>query len=198
MNIKKRHYKVIVFERLHSTQAWAKINVDSFDRSVCTVVVARNQPDGYGKQQARWFFWPGNIAVSLCLFSDRVLQRELPLFVAGSVVKALEPISLQIKYPNDIIAEGKKLAGILVDVDYNANSIIAGVGLNVNATQKELASVDQPATSLLCMTGRYFDVDAVIENIVRQFIFDFQVLEEKGSDALWDYIKSRQTLNHPR
>ena len=96
----------------------------------------------------------------------------LPLAVGLAVAQAIaalpawqaSPPRLSIKWPNDVLAEGRKLAGILCE--RNGDTVIAGIGLNVN--QIEFApELSARAVSLAQLAGRPFDRAAVLEAVLK-------------------------------
>ena len=120
-------------------------NADARDGRPGDVFAADFQTAGRGRLDHRWLAPPGvNLMFSAVL---DVAGREpaevatLPLAVGLAVAQALaslpawqaSPPRLAIKWPNDVLAEGRKLAGILCE--RNGDAVIAGIGLNVNQTE---------------------------------------------------------------
>lgn len=165
-------FNYIVFDTLPSTQLWAKKHIDEFDKTSFTIVVAYKQSKGYGRRFTEWLSWEGNVAISICFFSSYKIQR-LPLaqIIAQSVVATFPSIPLTMKYPNDIMFDNKKVGGVIVDVDFDKKSVIAGLGLNVNATNC-LRKVDIPATSLALICNSNFDLKRVINRLVKRVAQD--------------------------
>lgn len=125
-------------------------------------IVAECQTGGRGRRQRYWHSPAGgNIYLSLGWRFERedAGLSSLPLVVAISVCGALERTGLTghgIKWPNDILVNGEKLAGILVEMQSNGTGpalAVIGIGLNVRMpepTEKEAASViDRPWTDLV-------------------------------------------------
>jgi len=123
------------------------------------VVVADAQTSGRGRLGRQWFSPPGtNLYVSVLLRPDvnPVRVPQVSLIGALSVVRAvhrLHPgLELGVKWPNDVLLGGRKLAGILcemaAEIDH-VHHLILGVGLNVNVTREQLpAEVADSAVSL--------------------------------------------------
>ncbi len=104
-------------------------------------------------------------------------ETALSLRVGLAVVRALDSVAPEvgtlIKWPNDILAGGQKLGGILCERVRGA--VLVGVGVNLNQTRRELpAGLAPPATSLLLQTGR----SACRAQALRQIVAELQ--------ALWD------------
>ena len=116
-----------------------------------TVVIAEEQTAGLGRHGHSWHSEAGGgIYCSIVLSPAPVLTLALGLAVADAIA-GVTGIACDLRWPNDVMLGGKKVAGILVQlVDRRA---IAGIGINVNqeAFPEELAAV---ATSLRMWTGR--------------------------------------------
>ena len=86
--------------------------------------------------------------------------------VLAETLITLTKIKLRIKWPNDILVKGKKLAGILTEISTEmdaVNYIVVGLGLNVN-TPKFPAEIRGIATSILIETGEFFSRVILIRN----------------------------------
>lgn len=89
-----------------------------------------------------------------------------PLIAGLAVVRAVAPLlpcAVTVKWPNDVLVDGRKLAGILCE--RNGPCVIVGIGLNVNQTAfpPEIAA---RATSLANLAGRVFDREAVLRRVL--------------------------------
>lgn len=136
------------------------------DRQHAHAVLADRQTGGRGRRQRNWHSPPGgNIYLSLGWWfrmNDWPLST-LPLVVAVAVCRALGRSGLQehgIKWPNDILVGGRKLAGILVELQSAGSGpalAIIGVGLNVRMPQAGetglAALIDRPWTDLASALG---------------------------------------------
>ena len=136
------------------------------DRQHAHAVLADRQTGGRGRRQRNWHSPPGgNIYLSLGWWfrkNDWPLST-LPLVVAVAVCRALGRSGLQehgIKWPNDILVGGRKLAGILVELQSAGSGpalAIIGVGLNVRMPQAGetglAAVIDRPWTDLTSALG---------------------------------------------
>lgn len=119
--------------------------------------LANTQSRGRGRRGHAWYSPPGdNLYVSFVL-RPRLSARDTPplALAAGlAVVDAVRPLlsgdSLRIKWPNDVLLDGKKLAGILVEaqvVGERAASVVIGIGVNVH-TREFPSDLSSLATSL--------------------------------------------------
>ena len=168
-------------------------NADARDGRPGDVFVADFQTAGRGRLDHRWLAPPGvNLMFSAVL---DVAGREpaevatLPLAVGLAVAQALaslpswqaSPPRLSIKWPNDVLAEGRKLAGILCE--RNGDSVIAGIGLNVNQTAFAPELVAH-AVSLAHLAGRPFDRAAVLEAVLKSLAAVYARWRANGFAAL--------------
>lgn len=147
-----------------------------------TVVVAEEQTGGRGRLERHFFspkekgIWFSVILRPQCLAKD---APKFTLMAAVAVARAMERFNLraEIKWPNDIMYDGRKLVGILTEMSAeigHVNYIVVGIGINVNCSRAEFPeSIREIATSLSEIAG---------ENLSRTKFFR-AVLEE--FDALY-------------
>ncbi len=121
-----------------------------------TLVWAGEQTAGRGRRGRTWLSPPGNLYLSLVLRPAGAPSRAAQLgFVAalglGDALAALTgpAMKLRYKWPNDLLADGRKLAGILLESENAASDrvdfVVAGIGVNIVAAPED---VEYPATSL--------------------------------------------------
>jgi BirA family biotin operon repressor/biotin-[acetyl-CoA-carboxylase] ligase len=134
------------------------------------VVITDRQTQGRGRRGAAWFSPPGeSLAFSVLLRPDppKALWPRLALVAGLAVAEALEesiPL-VGIKWPNDVWAGGKKIAGILVEA--GRDFAVVGIGLNVN-TRAFPAEVAGTATSLALESGGEVSRKEVLSAIIRR------------------------------
>lgn len=126
-----------------------------------TLVVAEEQTGGRGRLGRAWHSPPGGLWFSLILrppvspAATQSLPVLLSLAVTDGVAAFLLP-SVEVKWPNDIVYQGKKVGGILVELGAEAEAVhfvVAGIGLNVNITSFP-APLEKTATSLQKIAGK--------------------------------------------
>nr|HID58149.1 biotin--[acetyl-CoA-carboxylase] ligase [Desulfobacterales bacterium] len=144
-----------------------------------TLVLAESQTSGRGRRGRNWFSPPGvGLYVSLIALPDISVSQAtcLSLGTAVAVARAVEDVcglKVDIKWPNDLLLKGKKLGGILVEINGDierVNSIVIGIGLNVN-NRKELfpPSLQHNATSLFMATGKSVDRISLLQALLERF-----------------------------
>lgn len=184
--------EVVSFQTLDSTSRylWQQA-LDGAPHGL--VVVADQQLSGRGRRGREWHSPAGlnlyfSILLRPCLQLEQVPQ--LSLVTAAAMWKALadECPGLQIKWPNDLLCDSRKLAGILSEMKPGAETpefVIVGVGLNVNALVSDFpAELQGLVTSLSCECGRNFDLSELLDRILREFaLFEKRFYREglKGS-----------------
>ena len=161
-------YPLVLLDHVDSTNDTAKA-LARRGAAHGTVVVAESQGSGRGRLGRSWHSPPGlNLHVSVVIRPSLPIERVslLTLVAAVALACALEEqgIESEIRWPNDVMVEGRKLAGVLTELDTMGDGgpvVILGIGINCNAGPgdfpPELADV---ATSLAQVLGG--DVDRAV------------------------------------
>ena len=162
------------------------------------VVSAGEQTAGKGMGSNSWESEVGkNLTFSLAVdmgFLPAESQFQLSKAVPLGIIEVLDDVlpseKLSIKWPNDIYYESHKLAGILINSTIKANMMdvsIIGIGLNVN----QMRFHDWPThpVSLKMITGKTYDLQALLEHIAEHIIKKVEQLEANPSVIEQDYLK---------
>ena len=130
------------------------------------LVIAEEQSQGRGRRGRTWFSPHSQGIYATVILRPLIPLSETPkltLLAAVAAAEALETqtgLPIRIKWPNDILANGRKLAGILTEIGTEMDAVdfaVIGMGLNVNVPQASFPSdLRYPATSILIETGRPF------------------------------------------
>lgn len=166
--------KLIKLSAIDSTNLYLKKIASKSPCENYTVVQAEFQENGRGQMGTVWSSEYGkNLTFStLILFDNFKIEDQFYLSMAVSlgVLKVLKQHlsqKLSIKWPNDILAEGDKVAGILIENMLSSNLIkksVIGIGLNVNQTN---FPVEIPyVTSLKKLSGTDFNIEDLLEEII--------------------------------
>lgn len=163
--------RLLVFNTLKSTNEWALGHLDFCRHG--DVIWAIRQTTGRGRLSRSWWT-PDDKGLTLSVVLTQLKQDEVILVLcqgaALSVRDALETYSVHgnLKWPNDVVVNGKKIAGILAETDFNQNSVVLGIGLNVNVDREnfETVSLDRFATSMLVEKGHPFNIYNVRTSLV--------------------------------
>ncbi|WP_110112370.1 biotin--[acetyl-CoA-carboxylase] ligase [Bacillus sp. CGMCC 1.16541] len=140
-----------------------------------TVVVAEQQTAGRGRLDRVWHSPKGTGVWMSVILRPTVPPQHAPqltLLTAVAVVQSIQEvtgISPQIKWPNDILIEGKKAVGILTEMQADADrihSVIIGIGINVNQQKEDFSdSIKEIATSLAVEKGETINRAALMQAI---------------------------------
>ena len=138
---KRVHY----FEEIDSTQNFAQ-QIASHKKENGAIIIAEKQTTGRGRLDRKWTSPKGGITFSIIIHpkfdvSSSTLVPILSAVALSKSIKSVLGIETEVKWPNDITMNGKKVAGILVDASFQANSIdylILGIGINFDIDAKKL------------------------------------------------------------
>ncbi len=125
-----------------------------------TLVTASEQTAGRGRQGRTWLARPGSAVLMSVVLRDP--PESLPLAAAVAVAEAV-PADCLIKWPNDVLLDGRKLAGILVEGRPQEGWAVLGIGLNVSTPAADFpAELSDIATSLAAVLGEAPDTEEVL------------------------------------
>lgn len=160
---------VLRFDELPSTNDHAATLARDPDADGC-VVVARAQSAGRGRFDRRWDS-PAGMGVWMSVVLRPAPEFRRPVVLTAWVAVAVARVvaasidrPARIKWPNDILVDGRKIAGILIE---QRPDVIVGIGLNVNQVEDGLTSANLGgATSLRMLTGRTHGTDQVLTSLI--------------------------------
>lgn len=186
--------KVVYFDETDSTNTRAK-EAAADDYIHGSLYVADAQTAGKGRRGHSWGSDKGiNIYMSYLLKPDIEIGcvSRLTLVAALAVAKALREIDgldAQIKWPNDVVVNGKKICGILTEMSSEGtdiNYVVTGIGVNVNIRDFS-GELQDKATSIWIETGMEHDRSMIIGSIANYFECYYEQFEKTGNmEALLD------------
>ncbi|WEG14975.1 biotin--[acetyl-CoA-carboxylase] ligase [Pullulanibacillus sp. KACC 23026] len=200
-----------IHESIPSTQKLAHYLAE--DKAVHgTVILAEEQTGGRGRLGRTWHSPKGTgIWMSLILRPDLPIHKtpQLTLLAAVCVARAVQKVTgvtLEIKWPNDLLYKERKLVGILTELqaeEGTVKSVIIGIGMNVNTTRdqvpEDIASI---ATSLKQILGHSVSRPALVAAILNELESLYTVYIEEGFHViklLWEsYAISHGRLMYAR
>ncbi len=170
-------YRLVALERADSTNDTAR-ELAQGGAEDGTLVWAAEQTKGRGRQGRAWASPPGNLYCSLVLRPDCPLARasELSflaaLAVGGAVGGLVPPLTdLRYKWPNDVLLNERKVAGILLESaakpDGALDFLVLGVGVNIVSSPKDAAF---PASSMREEGGEAVEVADVLESFAKHLM----------------------------
>ena len=163
------------------------------------VIVAREQTAGRGRYQRQWIARANeNLTFSFLLITKAAFSQltSLPIAIALGVSDALKThrISTLTKWPNDILIDGAKICGMLLErsdqKQLDGTAIVVGIGLNVNMDATTAALIDRPVTSMRLETGREYDLEQVLAQVLSSTAPWIDRWEGEGFTALrtaWEH-----------
>lgn len=186
------------FDTLDSTNEFAKEHLANLPSHFIHLFTASKQTKGKGTKGKNWFSPKDlNIYASYGFKEDNLSYLHLSslgLMFATVICSVLSRFCLNqsIKWPNDILIGGKKIGGILVETTKIDESIgvIIGFGININSDEKLFSEISQPATSLYHETGKYFEIDEILDLINNRFLIDLSAFVKKGFSPFCSYFNS--------
>ncbi len=165
-------YTLMDLDTIDSTNAFAKRKLTDFRDDGPTIIKAREQSSGRGRFGHSWIS-PKDQNLYLTLAEPR--RRELQLVqysyaATHAIINVLKSygIAPQVRWPNDLLVDGKKICGILVEGTSKGSQpwAIVGIGLNVNMDKALLAAIERPATSLQAVLHHAVSVDTVQQQTI--------------------------------
>lgn len=196
---------VLRFDSLPSTNTEAARQAASGAREgLC--VVAREQTAGRGRRERTWLSPLDAGLYMSVLLRPRLDARVWPLITLAAALAVSDALSetcslaTDIKWPNDILAGGRKLCGILAETaeTMKGRACIVGIGVNLDdrAFPPEIAS---SATSIEAIAGRAPDADELMRSLVRSLSRWYDALHESdGAARVVDAWEGRSSFAHDR
>ena len=178
--IKKTGKLIEYYQEIESTHIYAKKIAENFENEG-KVILAEVQTAGIGTKGRKWYTGTGkNIAMTIILHSQKKAKEleGLTTKIAISVQEAIEELygyRLEIKEPNDLMLNGKKICGILTEIHTKGEKIeylLISLGFNVNEDNFS-EEIKEIATSL----KREFSKDFAREKIIIKFIEKLEEIE---------------------
>lgn len=157
-----------------------------------TLLIARSQTAGRGRAGRTWLSAPGrSLTFSLAWKFHAPVQAlvGLPLAVGVALADALAMFSVDVrlKWPNDVLFEGKKLAGILIEtasaghVPHDASWAVIGIGINMSLGQAMAEEIGRPVASIPWLAE--LDQDTLMANLLSSLADTLVQFEHEGLAA---------------
>ncbi len=198
--LKAKNIQLEIFQELASTNSYVK---KFFGQSKIHVCLAESQTAGRGRFNRQWHSPFGqNIYLSMLYpFQKKMISLSgLSLVIAVSICQLLEERfgihhKIDVKWPNDIMCHGKKLAGILIEAQATMPGccdVIIGVGLNINMTENNKMTI--PWTSLKKETGKDYDRNIIVASLIDKLCDDMHAFNHKGLQPFLSEFQKRDVL----
>ena len=187
--------RVIYYPSLTSTMEMAKQEAQQ-GAVEGTVIIADEQTAGKGRIKRVWLSPKGNIALSVILYPSVAYLPSLIMLACLAVVHSIEAgtgLKSQLKWPNDVLINGKKVCGVLIESNVRGDTVdyaIIGIGINVNLRLYDFPEIQPTATSLSDELGR--EVSHL--NIIRYLLVELERLYLTLSAENFIYEEWRDSL----
>lgn len=169
-----------------------------------TVIVAEEQTKGKGRLGRQWISGARQgIYMSILLTTPQPAHtaHQTTLLAAISLVKVLDrdyQLKAQIKWPNDVLIGGRKVSGLLTEVQSDQDLIrflVLGIGINVNQRREDFAGpLRYPATSLTLESGARVKRPQLLAAFLNQFEDDYQTLLDDGFAAFLTLFEEKSSV----
>lgn len=190
--------KVIQLEEVDSTNSYGKKLIDKFEDK--TAIITKKQTSGRGRLNRSWVdLGEENLFLSIILKPSETFNEIYPnltQYLSVTLCKVIESygIQTQIKWPNDVLIDGKKIAGILSETvmqGQKLKGIVLGVGVNLNSNQEKIDAIpNKIATSLNIETQKAIDLKGFLNKLLTEFFEHYDEFLQSGFLQIKDdYIK---------
>lgn len=159
-----------------------------------SVVSAGEQTAGRGRRGRRWHALPGSgllCSVVLAPVDPRVTYCVAAIAVRNAIA-ATVPVHPTLKWPNDLLIDGRKLGGILIE--QVLDGAIVGTGINTNMSKDELARIGPEAISLAAHCATPVDNATLLENLLEQLEVQYIRSRRSSNDIFQDWRSALVTL----
>ena len=181
------------YDRVSSTNDLAlQYGIDGAEEG--TLILAESQTQGRGRHGRRWLAPPGSSILASVILRHRLRANQvgLPnLIGAVSIATAIDELtdlSAQIKWPNDVLIQGKKVSGILTELEYDRHRqpfFVMGFGVNVNTTRADFPEeLRASATSLQIETNREISRVVLLQAILHRLEENYLRLKHNDTEPI--------------
>ncbi len=191
------------YNRLDSTntEAWELVEEDN---NHGTIVITENQTNGKGQKNKTWGMVPGkSLVFSLILTKNYPIDHSglICLSVSLALIESLNKRGLdaQLKWPNDLLIDGKKIGGILCETKIEKNDIknmVIGVGVNVNESIAEHdESIQKNLTTMFEVSKHPHQRELIVAEFINSFELMLNKLSTEPNQIIEEWIDKCMHLN---
>lgn len=190
----KQSPNLLVYDKVDSTSNEAKRIIERGDADFGMIILALEQTDARGRYGRKWYSPRGNLYFSFILDREEIKNslNKLPFIIALAIREAiieeadLDEIDLQFKWPNDILLNGKKVAGILLEsqlMGSDSQYIICGIGINI---EKSPIGMSHNVTAFHEENIESLVKDKLFYNVLLKFEEKYNQYFIENDEALYD------------
>ena len=194
--------RVYYFDEIDSTQNYA-LQISNNKNENGTVIVAEKQTDGKGRLNRKWYSPEGGIWLSVIIHPEFQISDATIIPLAASLalcesIKKVHKIKTDVKRPNDITIDGKKVAGMLIDTSIQGNKVenlVLGIGINfaVNIQQIEKRLKNSPnfygVTSLFPEKNKPSKIELLVQFLLELEKVINSLIKGKNAQIIKDWSK---------
>ena len=178
-----KNFTIHEFDELVSTNSHAFELANLREISDREIILAKSQKSGRGRQSRNWSSPKGNLYFSIMLCPKVSAEKISQISFVGitalrlAVEKIVTKNSVQVKWPNDLLIDEKKVAGLLLESKFSKNDcefVVLGIGLNIESSPSETIF---PASNL-----KDFGVEISAELILKNFLDEFEKIYQNWLD----------------
>ena len=181
------------YDRVSSTNDLAlQCGIDGAEEG--TLILAESQTQGRGRHGRRWLAPPGSSILASVILRHRLRadQVGLPNLIGAvaiaTAISELTNLSARIKWPNDVLIQGKKVSGVLTELEYDRYRqpfFVMGFGVNVNTTKTDLPEeLRASATSLQIESKREMSRVALLQAILHRLEENYLRLKRNDTEPI--------------
>lgn len=195
--------RLLFLDEINSTNTYSKEHVNELHDK--DVVYTFKQTAGRGRFDRKWVdLGSGNIYLSIILKPSLDLKQvysNLTQYTALKLAETFEKYNVipQIKWPNDILIDEKKISGILAETVFKQNQLqglIIGVGVNLNADENDFKKIDKKVTALNIETHKEINKIDFLNCFIDNFFANYENFLNNGFKSIKDeYMKRINFLN---
>ena len=191
------------YNRLDSTntEAWELVGEDE---NHGTIVITENQTNGKGQKNKTWGMVPGkSLVFSLILTKNYPIDHSglICLSVSIALIESLNKrgLNAQLKWPNDLLIDGKKIGGILCETKIEKNDIknmVIGVGVNVNESIAEHdESIQKNLTTMFEVSKHPHQRELIVAEFINSFELMLNKLSTEPNQIIEEWLDKCMHLN---
>jgi len=166
-----------------------------------TVVIAGTQTAGKGRIGRTWLSPKGSLAMSVILKPALENLPQLVMIASLAVIRAIKEVTGQearIKWPNDVMINGKKVCGILIENEVSKGTVNfadIGIGINVTFSPRKFPEIADLATSLSHEAGREISHTELVVKLLNN-LEQLYLEAQQGAPVHLEWQRNMETLGH--
>ena len=194
--------RIYYFDEIDSTQNYA-LQISNNTNENGAIIIAEKQTHGKGRLNRKWYSPEGGIWLSVIIHPEFQISDATIIPLAASLalcesIKKVHKIKTNVKWPNDITIDGKKVAGMLIDTSIQGNKVenlVLGIGINfaVNIQQIEKRLKNSPnfygVTSLFPEKNRPSKIELLVQFLLELEKVINSLIKGKNTQIIRDWSK---------